>query len=185
MNRPPVTALGDLAPPDRRRVILRLLGRAGFCAVVQVVIYYVIPLKHIGALTSLVLLTVAICGVFAVLGWQVRAILRADFPGLRAVQAVAMVIPLFLLSFSTLYYLMDVHTHGSFSQGLTRTDALYFTVTTFSTTGYGDITPTSAAARVAVMIQMLADLAIIGFGVKLLLGAVQFRRQGGSSSARL
>ena len=62
---------------------------------------------------------------------------------------------------------------ANFSQPLTRTDALYFTVTVFSTVGFGDITPKSEAARVVVIVQMLGDLALLGAGARVLLGAVQ------------
>jgi voltage-gated potassium channel len=46
-------------------------------------------------------------------------------------------------------------------------------VTVFSTVGFGDITAKSELARVLLIIQMLADLALLGTGVRLILGAVQ------------
>jgi hypothetical protein len=60
---------------------------------------------------------------------------------------------------------------------LTRTDALYFTVTVFSTVGFGDIAPKSEVARVVLIVQMLGDLAVLGAGIRILLGAVQRGRQ--------
>ncbi|MGO8982823.1 MAG: potassium channel family protein, partial [Streptosporangiaceae bacterium] len=60
---------------------------------------------------------------------------------------------------------------------LTKTDALYFTVTVFSTVGFGDITPKSEAARVVLIVQMLGDIAILGAGARILLGAVRRGRQ--------
>ncbi|HVM65063.1 MAG TPA: ion channel, partial [Acidimicrobiales bacterium] len=60
--------------------------------------------------------------------------------------------------------------------------ALYFTTTTFTTVGYGDITATSEGARVMVIFQEIADIIILGFGVRVLLGAVrigQARAAGG------
>ena len=42
-----------------------------------------------------------------------------------------------------------------FSQKLDHSRALYFTITVFSTVGFGDITPTNDAARLAVGAQML------------------------------
>jgi hypothetical protein len=45
------------------------------------------------------------------------------------------------------------------THALTRTDALYFTVTVFSTVGFGDITAASQSARLVVTAQMLLDLA--------------------------
>ena len=45
---------------------------------------------------------------------------------------------------------------ASFTEPLTRADALYFTVTVFSTVGFGDITAKSETARVVLIVQMLA-----------------------------
>jgi hypothetical protein len=41
------------------------------------------------------------------------------------------------------------------------------------TVGFGDIAATSQAARVVVTVQILADLALIGAGVRVVLAAVQ------------
>ena len=61
-----------------------------------------------------------------------------------------------------------------------RDDSLYFTVTVFSTVGFGDITATSQATRVLAILHMLADLVLVGLIVRVLLRAVQVgqRRQG-------
>ena len=72
---------------------------------------------------------------------------------------------------------MERASAAAFTQPLTRTDALYFTVTVFSTVGFGDIAPKSEAARVILIVQMLGDLAILGAGIRVLLGAVQRGRQ--------
>jgi len=78
---------------------------------------------------------------------------------------------------------MERASAASFTQPLTRTDALYFTVTVFSTVGFGDITAKSEAARVVLIVQMLADLAVLGAGVRVLLGAVQRGRERGSDAS--
>jgi hypothetical protein len=68
---------------------------------------------------------------------------------------------------------------GSFGGHLTRTDAMYFTVTVFSTVGFGDITAKTETARLVVTGQMIADLLILGLGIRIILGAVargQLRR---------
>jgi voltage-gated potassium channel len=60
---------------------------------------------------------------------------------------------------------------------LTRTDALYFTVTVFTTVGFGDIVATTQLARLVVTVQMILDLVVLGLGVRVFLGAVQRGRQ--------
>ncbi|HTT88103.1 MAG TPA: potassium channel family protein, partial [Acidimicrobiales bacterium] len=60
-----------------------------------------------------------------------------------------------------------------FSQALDHTRALYFTITVFSTVGFGDITPTTDSARILVSIQMLLDLVIIGAVARILINAAK------------
>jgi hypothetical protein len=54
-----------------------------------------------------------------------------------------------------------------FNQRLDHTGALYFTITTFSTTGFGDIVPVRDPARIMVSIQMIVDLVFLGAVVRL------------------
>jgi len=72
---------------------------------------------------------------------------------------------------------------GAFSEPLSRTDALYFTITVFSTVGFGDITPKTDLARVATMVQMLTDLLVVGLVLHLIVGAVKagLQRRGAAS----
>jgi voltage-gated potassium channel len=59
---------------------------------------------------------------------------------------------------------------------LTRTNSLSFTVTVFSTVGFGDISPASQVARLVVTAQMILNLIVLGLGVKLIVGAVRYSR---------
>jgi hypothetical protein len=78
---------------------------------------------------------------------------------------------------------MSVHGSGAFSQEhLTRTDALYLTVTVFATVGFGDISPVSQAARVAVMFQMLLDLVFLGVGINAFVTAARAGRKRQSAT---
>jgi hypothetical protein len=47
---------------------------------------------------------------------------------------------------------------------------MYFSVTVFTTVGFGDITAKSETARIVLIVQMLADLALLGAGARALLG---------------
>ena len=156
-----------------RRRVLRSLLRATLTSTVLVVLYYKLPLT--GALdASTIALLLAGLALFAgVITWQVRAILRSRYPGLRAIEALAAAIPLFLLVFAAAYVkLADAQAHA-FTEPLNRTDALYFTITVFSTVGFGDIAPVATAARVTAMVQMLGDLVLIGLVLRVMLGAVK------------
>ena len=74
---------------------------------------------------------------------------------------------------------MSVSNPAAFGVILNRTGALYFTVTVFSTVGFGDITPKTDPARIVAMVQMLSDLAVLAVVVRLILGAAT-RGMGGS-----
>ncbi len=117
----------------------------------------------------------------ALVAFQTRAIIRSPFPGLRAIEALATSVPLFLLLFASTYVVMAKMSASNFDGRLTHTDGLYFTVTVFSTVGFGDITAKTQAARLVVTGQMLADLVILGLAIKIIVGAVNRARQPGDT----
>jgi hypothetical protein len=171
------TSFGDLPRATRRRLIGRAVLRGLGNTVIVVALYYLLPLDHLSQVGSVLLLVVGLLGIAVIVWWEVRVILNARYPAVHGIAALALTVPLFLVIFSTTYYLLEHSAPNTFSQHLSRTDALYFTVTTFSTVGYGDITAKSQGARVLVMFQMVADILIIGLGVRVLLGAVERGRQ--------
>jgi cation transport ATPase len=110
--------------------------------------------------------------------YEARSILRSRYPALRAVEALATVLGLFLVVFSVVYLGMS-HANGqTFNTHLDHVRALYFTVVIFGTVGFGDIVAKTDGARLVVTIQILLDLLLIGLFVRLVLGAVQKRRGG-------
>jgi voltage-gated potassium channel len=173
----------DLPPAKRRRLIWWAVLRSLLIAVVLVVIYYLLPLDRPWDVATAVRLGVGLLVVAGVMVWQVRTIAGARYPGPRAAETLALILPLFLLLFASTYFLMERASATAFTQPLTRTDALYFTVTVFTTVGFGDITAKSEAARVVLIVQMLADLILLGAGIRVLLSAVQRGRERRSQTA--
>ena len=58
---------------------------------------------------------------------------------LRAFETLGFIVPFYLLLFASTDYVMEVSASAAnFTQPLTRTDALYFSVTVFATVGFGD-----------------------------------------------
>ena len=107
-----------------------------------------------------------------VVAWQVRAILDAPFPRLRGFQTLISGIPLLLVVFAAVFYLTGQAQPDSFSEPMDKIGAMYFTVTVFSTVGFGDITAKTDVARTLVTIQMLFNLVVIGLVAKVIFGAV-------------
>jgi hypothetical protein len=57
----------------------------------------------------------------------------------------------------------------------TRTDALYFTVATLTTVGYGDVHAQGQIARSLVTLQLLFDVVFVGAAVSTLLRSLRLR----------
>lgn len=147
---------------------LRALGNTA----VLIAIYYLLPLDHTSTGIAATILIIALAAFIALVIFQTRWIIRARFPRLRAVEALATSLPLFLLLFAATYVVMATVSASNFGEKLTHTDALYFTVTVFTTVGFGDITAKTEGARILVTGQMVTDLIVLGIGVKIILGAV-------------
>jgi hypothetical protein len=104
----------------------------------------------------------------AALGIEMRAVVRHDEPMRRAVVSLSVLVPLFVVLFAWMYLTMSTSDPASFGHPLTRTEALYLTMTVLSTVGFGDITPKTDPGRVLTMIQMVADVVLLAVGVKLI-----------------
>ena len=105
--------------------------------------------------------------------WQVRAIVSSDAPRLRTVQAVVIGVSTLLVIFAATYSVISTSRPESFTEPLSRTDALYFTITVFATVGFGDIAPRSDLARIITMVQMITGLITVGLLAKIVFAAMQ------------
>jgi hypothetical protein len=156
----------------RRRTLLAGL-RSAVTATVLLLAYYLLPMEEAftgGTAAGLVIGLVVLALLFA---GQILMITRSSAPRLRAVEAIATTVPLFLLLFATAYYLLEHGEPGSFSEPLTRTDSLYFALTVFSTVGFGDIAADSETARAVTMGQMAGDILLVAIAARVTVVAVQ------------
>lgn len=159
-----------------RRALVTLLRALG-STVGLVVIYYLLPLDRTSIGVAVGMLAFGLVALVGLVAFQVRSIIKAKYPALRAVGALATSVPLFLLLFAGTYFVMGGISEANFNEPLTRTDALYFTVTVFATVGFGDIVATTESARVVVMGQMIAGIVTIGLGARVIVDAVQRGQQ--------
>jgi len=153
--------------------LLRALGST----IALVVLYYLLPLDESSIPVVVVILAIGLAGLVLLVAFQVGSIIKSQFPELRAVGALATSIPLFLLLFAATYFIMDRISAGAFSEPLTRTDALYFTVTVFATVGFGDISAKAEFARVVVTGQMVLGIVIAAIGARVIVEAVRRGQQ--------
>ena len=122
-------------------VIIRSMLRAVGSVIVSVAVYYLLPLYTSATWAAITILVTGLVVLMALVACSVWSILRSPFPGLRAIEALAVIVPLF----ASAYVVMGRLARTSFTQPLTHTDALYFTVTVFTTVGFGDITARTEA----------------------------------------
>jgi len=170
------------ARPPARMIVRGVLQVAGSTTAL-VAVYYLLPLDDSSAWAAVTILVTGLVVFIGLVAFQVRSIIRSPFPGMRAIEALATSVPLFLLLFAGAYVVMAAMSAGNFGGRLSHTDGLYFTVTVFSTVGFGDITAKTQAARLVVTGQMIADLVILGLAVKTIVGAVSRARQPADTSS--
>jgi voltage-gated potassium channel len=157
----------------RRRRALKSLARALLTTVLMTVAYYRAPLDRSFDERAVLLFLLGLVALAVSIAWQARAVAVSDTPRLRAIETVMVALPFLILLYASAYALLSQGDPASFTEPLGRTDALYYTMTVFSTVGFGDITPVTDAARVFTMTQMVVGLVAVGIVAKLLLGAVQ------------
>lgn len=167
----------DPVSPVPRRLLVRTSAHVAVSTVVLLAVYYALPLQRAAGIGVLGWLAVGMVGFAAIAAVQLRAILHATHPVLRAITGFGVAIPLFVLVFAATYLSLSTDNPSAFSEPLSHTDALYFTVTVFSTVGFGDITPSSERARIATTLQMVGGLVVLGVLARVVIAAVQIARQ--------
>lgn len=172
MRVDPDVPFDELPLKTRRRLAVGVLLRSLGVSALIVVGYFVLPMNDVSSSGLLVLLT-GLAILVGLLSSQIRAVSTSPYPRIRAVGSLAISAPLFFVVFATVYYLMDQTYPGSWTQPMTRLDAIYFTVTTFTTVGFGDITAVSQTARTVVTVQMLGGLLIVGLVARAFINATQ------------
>lgn len=157
----------------RRRTWLRhLLSVTGL-----LVIYYAAPAGALG-LTGrtvlsvfLTLLGVAVLAI-AITG-QVRRQLAMDPDA--DVQSLVMLLELVVVVFALGYYALALSAPGEIAGLRTRTGSLYFTLSTLTTIGFGDVHAVGQVARVLVIIQMVFDVIFVAAVAATLRGRLSSR----------
>ncbi|MDH6143126.1 MULTISPECIES: potassium channel family protein [Kitasatospora] len=162
-----------LSPRQVTRIVLRVVGSVAALTA----LYYALPLDRSSLAATVTTLVTGLAAFIVLIVFQVRQITRSPFPVVSAVEALAISVPFFLLLFAGTYVALAGLSPGNFGGHLSHTDGLYFTVTVFSTVGFGDITAKSETARLVVTAQMITDLVILGVAIRVVVSAVRHGRQ--------
>jgi hypothetical protein len=146
---------------------------------VMTIAYLSLPLNDVGVSNHGLVAFTFICGVAgmgALVYWQALGFRQRLATGSVRLRGLLVAVYTAMLFFAGVYYSLEVRDPGQISGLHTRLDSIYFTVTTLSTVGYGDIHAAGQAARAIVLLQMIFDLLVIGLAVAAARAAVAEHR---------
>jgi hypothetical protein len=161
----------------RSSVLLALRSTATVLGMLA--LYFVIPVpgdngQDLGVTAFLALLGLgALTIAFLSLGRRARN--ASDDRGIR-LEALGAVLYAFIC-FMSLVYVSLAATEGQFAGINNRMDALYFTMSTIATVGFGDVHATGTLSRAVVTAQIAADLIIVGLVARIILPSALSVRQ--------
>jgi voltage-gated potassium channel len=138
------------------------------------VVYYVLPLP--GRMRD-VSWTVLFCLGTFVLGAGIWVVIRRALLRDRPEQRVTTLVVLLCVTVLFFSYVDAIVAAipGQFAELHTKTDALYFSVSTLATIGFGDVHPTGQLARGAVTVQIIFNLVFLGAALALISGLYRAR----------
>ena len=79
----------------------------------------------------------------------------------RSTPALVIILMLVVVSFAFAFYVLDQTSPGQVAGLSTRTDALYFTVSTMTTVGYGDVHAAGQLARVLTVMLIVFNVVVV------------------------
>jgi voltage-gated potassium channel len=163
-----------------RRTTAWMLARSALTVAGLLALYAVIPVP--GQRESLWFTAVmAVAGLaaltYAFITLAQRAQRARSSPSETAIRLEALVAVLYaFIVFMSLVYLGLSSTAGEFDELHTRVDALYFTMSTIATVGFGDVHATGQVARVVVTLQICLDLVFVGLVARIILPTLARQR---------
>jgi hypothetical protein len=165
--------LEDLPRDERLHLVWGTAIRIVVLIALMFLAYAIAPLTYRRDGETAIRALSTICVIVIVVARQLRAIQRARFPALRAIEGFALIIPLLLLGFAATYLAMSIADPAAFNQPLDRVGAVYLSMTIITTVGFGDIAAATHAARISVMLQMLADAIVLVVVARVMVNSVR------------
>jgi hypothetical protein len=162
-----------LSRREHRARLIRSIAHVLVATVLLVVLYSLAPVAGRSGSWVVVRLALGALGFSAVIGWQLRSVTRADHPQLRAAEALAVAFVLLVLGFAYTYLAMSHSRPGAFSERLNHVGAVYFTLSTITTVGFGDVVARTNSSRLVVIAQFLFDVGLIFGLVRLYFGTAR------------
>jgi hypothetical protein len=167
--------LSDLDTAQQKHVILVAAGRTSIGIVILALAYTLVPVRNEYGVHPLLMLAGLVVIFGLVLWFALRNILKDPLPQVRAAQSIALTVTFYVFMFSALYLAMSILDPNHFDQPLTHISSFYFTITTLTTVGYGDIHANDDTTRLIVSLQMILNLLLIYAVIKLIVGVSKHR----------
>lgn len=169
-----------LAPRARRGV----LGLVGVLAA-----YYAVPIGTLPSGVGVAFSVIGLLGGITLLAWaivrQAQRVVRSgpDDDSAR-LDGLLLLVVVVLAVFAAGYLALERADSGQFESLSTKTDALYFAVSTLATVGFGDVHATGQLARGLVTLQIVFDLVFVASLVSLVTGQLRSRAAIRQAAAR-
>ena len=150
--------------------------RLGTAIALAVAVYFVVPVQAsdegllVRAIVSLLALGLLTAGVI----WQI--LVHLEDPD-RRVDGLLFALVVAVLAFALAFYRLEIAYPDQIVGLHTRVDALYFTMTTLLTVGFGDVHAAGQGARVLVMVAMVFNVAVIATAVTTISSRVRQRAE--------
>ena len=143
-------------------------------------VYYLLPVPHLSrdAWAVMFFCGAGLLGVLIIVAIQ-RLIRAGEDARIRGL--------VLLLTLTVLFFswadLSVSKLPSQFAELQTKTDSLYFNISTLATVGFGDVHPVGQLARAAVTLQIVFNLVFLGAAVSIISGFFRRRAQGQISGA--
>jgi voltage-gated potassium channel len=140
----------------------RLYSRPFWSLVGLLIAYYAFPVRRedpLAMAATLIATTAGLGLLAAMMTLELQHLRRGEET--RSARFLAMVLVLMVMLFSLAFFLLNMTNPSQISDLDTRTDALYFTLATMATVGYGDVHAEGQVARGLVSALIVFDVVVV------------------------
>lgn len=140
-----------------------VLGRAALTCALIVGFYYIVPVEPGVSGVQLAVRIVATVATGGLVTWLILRYVRFQFtaPDRASLAALFTALVGGVVFFALADFVTAVSDPGQFVELETKTDGLYFALTTLTTVGYGDVHAAGQVARGVVSIQLVFNVVVI------------------------
>ncbi len=165
--------------------------RNGAAAVFTLLFYYSVPVGWVfeldawpGRAAGVFAFFAGVAGLAWMVWRRVKSYLRAPTATGGRVDGLLLIVCVVGAVFALFYYRLQQLHPDQFVGLETRTDALYYTLVTLGTVGYGDVHAIGQVARIVTMVQIVFDLVVLGTLLTIITSSVTGRIHAATTAAR-